>query len=498
MSSLLKEAIVDANALKAAALKNAESAIIAKYSNEVKDTIDKLLEQDELGLELGGDLSGEEMGDPGMGEDPAVADAEDPMMDLGGDPAAMGAEPMQEVEEVTEDDIPLGAANGLSKEVGINLQEAPNEGEEVEFNVDLGALHEAIQELRSELEEDEEIEINEEDLVAMLEDDDEQPNPESAEGTYVKSPQEVESDVEQTLEEDQEDLEELTVAPTGSRPDTPHQLGKKRPKKAPKKAQVPTAPTAAQLPEAETLASQGNAHYKQKPAGEESEDKPKKKNHPPGPKKKTGWEGVTVDDITMGGKYGTNEGVEITEEMVDAIMEKLTVDMGATLSGWAGRSSESMRWEIEKALAHRRSSDFEEDFEDLKKAHDELVFENNQLKGHTKQYQQTLTKLKESLQDINLSNARLLYTNRVLRNTSLNERQKEKIVEAISNAGSVTEAKTIYNTLQSTMETKRTKRSPQSLSEAIGRNPSFIRASRTESKPVDVFSERMKKLAGIK
>jgi len=106
--------------------------------------------------------------------------------------------------------------------------------------------------------------------------------------------------------------------------------------------------------------------------------------------------------------------------------------------------------------------------------------------------------LREGMQDVNLSNARLLYTNRVLRNTSLNERQKTKIVEAISNAGSVTEAKTMYETLQSTMETT-PKRGPQSLSEAISRNrTSVIRATRHESTASDPFQDRMKKLAGIK
>jgi hypothetical protein len=53
MSSLLEQAIVDAKALKEAALKNAESAIIDKYSNEVKSTLNKLLEQDELADILG-------------------------------------------------------------------------------------------------------------------------------------------------------------------------------------------------------------------------------------------------------------------------------------------------------------------------------------------------------------------------------------------------------------------------------------------------------------
>ena len=43
MSNLLKEAIVDAKALKDAALKNAEATIIQKYSQEVKQTIDHLV-----------------------------------------------------------------------------------------------------------------------------------------------------------------------------------------------------------------------------------------------------------------------------------------------------------------------------------------------------------------------------------------------------------------------------------------------------------------------
>ena len=88
--------------------------------------------------------------------------------------------------------------------------------------------------------------------------------------------------------------------------------------------------------------------------------------------------------------------------------------------------------------------------------------------------------------------------NRVLRNASLNERQKDKIVEAISKSDSVTEARTIFNTLQSTVEST-PNRGPKTLSEAISRPTSVIRASRAESTPKqDAFAERMKRLAGIK
>ena len=46
MSSLMEEAIVDARALKEAALKNAENVVLEKYSTEVKSALDTLLEQE--------------------------------------------------------------------------------------------------------------------------------------------------------------------------------------------------------------------------------------------------------------------------------------------------------------------------------------------------------------------------------------------------------------------------------------------------------------------
>ena len=60
MSSMLEQAIIDAEALKEAALKNAEQAIIEKYSEEVKNAVDGLLEQDELDLGLEEGEEGEE------------------------------------------------------------------------------------------------------------------------------------------------------------------------------------------------------------------------------------------------------------------------------------------------------------------------------------------------------------------------------------------------------------------------------------------------------
>ena len=372
MSTLLKDAIVDAQSLREAALKSAETTVIDKYATEVRETLNQLLEQDDLGgLDA---LGGAPMEEP------------------------MAAPPPEEVgtgEEVA-DNIPLAATNDLSENEGENLNGLPKTGEDVEVDINLDALQEAVQELQDQ----QEFELNEQTLKALL----------------------------------SEEAEDVSGETAGEE--------------------------SAEMEEADVDAMQA------------------------------------TDDA---GEGPVDEALEISDELIDDIVERLTVDMGATLSGWAGRSSESMKWEMEKALAHRRSTDVEEELEIQKKAQEELVFENKQLKESLEQYKQVTKELREGLHEVNLSNARLLYTNRVLRNTSLNERQKTKIVDAISKAGSVTEAKTIYKTLESTVEST-PNRGLQSLSEALGRNrgTSVIRASRKESTPSDPIADRMKKLAGIK
>ena len=344
MSSLLKEAIVDAKALREAALKNAENAVIDKYSNEVRKTLNALLEQEDVLGDM--DL---DMGNP---EELSPQSATDDFDD------AVGT-------------IPYAAENGLSSFTGSeNLKNSLKEKELTTVTLDLGALREHVQKINEQKEEVLEIEDNKKPDAIMKEEDDE-----------------VEIEEEKGL-----NLESLT----------------------------------------------------------------------------------------------------------NAIVEKLTVDMGADLAGWAGRSSDNMIYQMEKEMAHRRTTEVQEELEILKKAQEELVFENKKLTSELSKYGTAIGEMKESVNDINLSNARLLYTNRVLRNTSLNERQKEQIVEAISKSDSVNEARTIYNTLQSTVKSTPS-RGPRSLSEAINRPSSLIRATRKESKePNDVFAERMKKLAGIK
>jgi hypothetical protein len=196
----------------------------------------------------------------------------------------------------------------------------------------------------------------------------------------------------------------------------------------------------------------------------------------------------------------TEDEIELTEEEMFSIFEKLKIDAKNVPTGQAGgASNETIDEENEDiALATEDAEELEEDEEkkELEESLKRLIKEKKNLHEKNKEYKNMLMLLKEKLDDVNLSNAKLLYTNRVLGSTSLNERQKNKIVEALSKADSVEGAKVIYDTLQSAVGSER-KRAPKSLSEAVTKNSSMMLSSRKEGKQYNSVSSRWKALAGI-
>ena len=109
----------------------------------------------------------------------------------------------------------------------------------------------------------------------------------------------------------------------------------------------------------------------------------------------------------------------------------------------------------------------------------------------------TIAILKKDLNEINLLNAKLLYTNKIFRNKSLTESQKVKVLTAFDKATTKKEVELVYETLSeglkvSTISTKSPiKESLGSASRALGN---------ATSKPIienDAFA-RMRELAGLK
>ena len=103
--------------------------------------------------------------------------------------------------------------------------------------------------------------------------------------------------------------------------------------------------------------------------------------------------------------------------------------------------------------------------------------------------------LKVELQEVNLLNAKLLYTNKVFKSKNLTEDKKVKVLKAFDKASTVKEAKVIFETLNEGLVSKtEAKARPQgSASKATG---TITEAKKPIIESNDVYN-RMRKLAGL-
>ena len=109
-----------------------------------------------------------------------------------------------------------------------------------------------------------------------------------------------------------------------------------------------------------------------------------------------------------------------------------------------------------------------------------------------KEAYEAINTLRSELNEINLLNAKLLYTNKIFRNKSLTESQKVKVLTAFDKATSKKEAQLVYETLLENLKTS-VKKSP--IQESLGSASKALGTAK--SKPIienDAFS-RMRELA---
>ena len=124
-------------------------------------------------------------------------------------------------------------------------------------------------------------------------------------------------------------------------------------------------------------------------------------------------------------------------------------------------------------------------------------FQENKMKSSIKEAYKTIRVLKSELTEINLLNAKLLYTNKIFKSKNLTETQKVKILNAFDKAGSVKEVKIVFETLNENIKIKTTK-SP--IREHLGFASKATGRTKRTAKPVvetDPMVARFKKLAGI-
>jgi hypothetical protein len=135
----------------------------------------------------------------------------------------------------------------------------------------------------------------------------------------------------------------------------------------------------------------------------------------------------------------------------------------------------------------------------LQEQNDNFKADNSKMVSGMSEQKDSIQKLATTLEELSLQNAKLLYINEVLKTDSLNERQKNIAVEALQEVKSVEHAKTVFDTLQSTVvSTKRQTGRPESLSEVVSNKTSIKMPRRKETKLNNPHENRWKLLAGIK
>jgi hypothetical protein len=378
-NKMLEQAIIDANALKEVALKNAEAAVVEKYSQQIKEAVDNMLEQDEEELDLGAPIGGE--------EEVAIGP------DVG-------------------DQIPLAATDGEK------LCPCPEEEEAIEIDFD--------------------------DLQNMMQAVDGDESPTSGPTPEEVLPPALEEEV--TLEEDEDEV----------------------------------------MFELDDLVGEGS--FFDDATEEESAEA----------------------DQTAAASLEEDSGEKEAEHEADNAASDAT-----RLAHTRGRHKRDLEKDMEYDERHIALKESKKkvlrDNATLSKTNSKVLARNknlisenttlkenqNKLLGENKGFRTLLEKLSHTLESVNLSNAKLIYTNQILGSNSLNERQKMKIVESINDADSVETAKAVFETLQSAVGSSPDD-GPKSLSEVVSNNRATM-FKRTEKKQgkTDPYSNRMKKLAGI-
>jgi hypothetical protein len=181
---------------------------------------------------------------------------------------------------------------------------------------------------------------------------------------------------------------------------------------------------------------------------------------------------------------GAHEEVEegmhkdkMEEELSDSDVEKVDKEVDA------------VRDDLDQIA--KLAKDAGEDAEDIKDVIDEDVNED------LKEAYDVISTLRKEINEVNLLNSKLLYTNKIFRNKNLTESQKVQVLNSFDKAETVKEVKLVFESLSTALTAKKSniKESMGFASKPTGKAP--IVESKTEVIHENEMVARFKKLAGL-
>jgi len=115
----------------------------------------------------------------------------------------------------------------------------------------------------------------------------------------------------------------------------------------------------------------------------------------------------------------------------------------------------------------------------------------------TKEMEETINELRQELNEVNLLNAKLLYTNKIFKSKNLTESEKVKVLNTFDKAETVKEVKLVFETLTESFKTT-VKKNP--IKESLGSASKTIAAAPKQEQIIEVNDAfaRMQRLEGLR
>jgi hypothetical protein len=187
---------------------------------------------------------------------------------------------------------------------------------------------------------------------------------------------------------------------------------------------------------------------------------------------------------------------DMTEEELKSFIESVIEDMikaGELEAGEEFEGEEEVEIEDEEELDEEL--DLNELVYELKKEKKTIQMEKELEEAYS-----TIETLKSELNEINLLNAKLLYTNKIFKSKNLTESQKIKVLGAFDKATSVKEAKLVFETIITDSNVGNKAKTKPVMEGLIGGASKSIGAPKMEKQTIVESNEmikRFQKLAGI-
>jgi len=479
---LLAEAIADAKAVKATAIANAKAALEEAFTPHLKSMLAAKLEE----MDRDDDVKEEE-----LEEMDAPSFKRKSGASLDPDPKKVGQTTVQEEEELEEDldldeilselDLDESISEEVTEEIDEDLTEAEEEESEEEESEE-GEGEEEMEEEEIDLED-----MSEDDLKSFIEDvikdmvsagELEAGEEFEAEDEMEMGDEEIdmEDDSEEIMENEEVDMEEGYGA-TDEMDGTPIDEEELE-----------------EVVDPVTVAAGVAALLGGSAAMSKMMDKAEAGGYGDKAKKLADFlrkSGKAAGDTTQ--QRNVTEEETLNEEPVS--LAAVAAGLAALLGGTAGLS---------KAMEKAEAGDYGDKAKKLAamlrkggKAAGDATQQRNVTEEDFTDTLAEIEELKKELQEVNLLNAKLLYSNKIFRTKNLSEDKKVKVLKAFDRAASVKDAKVIFDTLNENLNSKEVKKSMVSeIKSSASKSAGVATQAKQPIVENDAF-RRMQQLAGI-